>query len=155
MQKFCYYCKYGLGIQIGAKCAKTDMHCVHIPTELLICIAPLLVGDRGETAFSFPRFSMLGEFLYSLVGGGGEERGEKMHKFAGNPRKRSKEQGMRGMGWGGVGGGGGERERSRVARWRRRPPGSERTGRADSACGPFRAASWQPCLLLSSPFFPF
>ncbi len=36
--------KHRLSIQIGAKLAKRCMQCVHIPTELPVCMPPLVVG---------------------------------------------------------------------------------------------------------------
>ncbi len=37
--------KHRLSIQIGARRAKTCVQCVHIPTELPLCIPPLVVGQ--------------------------------------------------------------------------------------------------------------
>ena len=41
-----------LSIQIGAKRAKTCIHCVHIPTELTFCIPQLVVGREIHRAIS-------------------------------------------------------------------------------------------------------
>ncbi len=52
-----------LSVQIGAKCAKTCMHSVHIPSELPFCMPPLVVGYVRST-LRFKKFSM----CYTLVG---------------------------------------------------------------------------------------
>ncbi len=45
--------KHRLSIQVGAKRAETCMQRVHIPTELPLCIPPLVVGyEHGEDLFS-------------------------------------------------------------------------------------------------------
>ncbi len=46
--------KHRMSVQTGAKRAKTCMQCVHVPTELPLCIPPLVVGlslDGGFICF--------------------------------------------------------------------------------------------------------
>ena len=40
--------RHRLGLQIGAKCAKTCMQRVRIPTALPFCVPPLVVGQRNK-----------------------------------------------------------------------------------------------------------
>ncbi len=62
--------KHRLSIQVGAKRAKTCMHCVHLPTELPFCIPPLVVGNPAS------HFIIIIQFP-SSARKGGKRRGHK------------------------------------------------------------------------------